>query len=188
MSGFEAYKVYVALKNHFTKEGYDYVKFNGKAKLNKSSFDKRKDKVFFEKLAKHDDLENFLISNFIENNRLWIRDLAYSEDAEKRYVAWKKRIGSLTYNFKKDLKKIIDEPAGDHQHPTALRLYLGNEISLESLCVLLKMSRAVKQWDSTLEYDPVWQEVRLKVIKYTPFLRFDENKVMYIMRELVYNK
>jgi hypothetical protein len=184
MSGFEAYKIYVALKNHFTKEGYDYVKFNGKAKLKQSSFDSRKDKVFFEKLAKHADLENFLIANFIENNRLWIRDLAYSEDAEKRYASWKKRTGSLTYNFKKDLNKIINEPAGNHQHPVALRLYLANEINLESLCILLTITRSIEEWNDKLQYDPIWDDIKLRVLKYTPFIKYDKNKIKEVMYEL----
>ena len=67
MSAFECYKEYVALKNHFTKPSYDYFKYNGKAKLNPSSFDGRKDKLFFQKLAKHPDVHNFLVANLSEN-------------------------------------------------------------------------------------------------------------------------
>ena len=35
MTGFEVYKMYLALKNHFTKDKYDYQKYNGKWQENK---------------------------------------------------------------------------------------------------------------------------------------------------------
>ena len=106
MSAFECFKEYVALKNHFSKPTYDYFKYNGKVKLNPSSFDTRKDKLFFQKLAKHPDVQNFLIANLSENERAWIKDLAYSEDAEKVYKTWLKRQQSLSYVFKQELGKL----------------------------------------------------------------------------------
>ena len=109
MSAFEVYKDYVALKNHFTKPDYDYIKYNGHVTVKRASFDKRKDKVFFEKLAKNPDVHEFLIANFSENPKLWIRDLAYSEDAQSTYNDWKKRQQSLTYNLKQDLGKLFTD-------------------------------------------------------------------------------
>ena len=184
MSAFETYKEYVALKNHFTKADYDYIKYNGKTGLKHASFDKRKDKVFFEKLAKNENYHEFLVANLSDNPKLWIRDLAYSESAQLTYKNWKKRNQSLTYNFKNDFKKILQEPKGQ-QHPAALRLYLGNQISLESLCIFVKMTKALEQWDSKLEYDPIWDDVRLKVVKYTPFLKCDYEKVKQIMLDIM---
>ena len=50
MTPFEAYCEYVSLKNHFTQSGYDYFKYNGKTRLKPATFQKRKDRIFFEKL------------------------------------------------------------------------------------------------------------------------------------------
>lgn len=136
--------------------------------------------MFFEKLAKNENYHEFLLANLSDNPKLWIRDLAYSESAQTTYQKWKKRSQALTYNFKIDFKKILEEPKGQ-QHPAALRLYLGNEISLESLCIFIKMTKAIDQWNSKLEYDPIWEDVRLKVVKYTPFIKFDYEKVKQIM-------
>ena len=41
--GFDAYKVYLALRQHFTSV-YDYFKYNGKVRAGVESFLKRKDK------------------------------------------------------------------------------------------------------------------------------------------------
>lgn len=85
----------------------------------------------------------------------------------------------------------MNEPKGQ-QHPPALRLYLGGEISLESLCIFASLTDAVKQWDAKLEYDPIWEETRLRVVKYTPFVKFDRSKIKQvmidIMNEMGYNK
>ncbi len=115
---------------------------------------------------------------------MWIRDLAYSEVAQSTYQNWKKRNQSLTYNFKNDFKKILEEPGGQ-QHPAALRLYLGNQISLESFCIFVKMTKAIIYWDSKLEYDPIWEDIRLRVVKYTPFIKFDYEKVKQTMLDMM---
>ena len=186
MSAFEVYKDYVALKNHFTKPDYDYIKYNGHVTVKRASFDKRKDKVFFEKLAKNPDVHEFLIANFSVNPKLWIRDLAYSEDAQLTYNEWKKRQQSLTYNLKQDLGKLFTDfnknfIVANNEHPALLRLYLGGQVTLESLCILLDLIKAKKHWDSKLEYDPVWSEISLKVQKYTPFINYDKEKVKKIV-------
>lgn len=186
MSAFEVYKEYVALKQHFTRTDYDYIKYNGHVNANSTSFSKRKDKVFFEKLSKHPEVHEFLIANLSDNPKLWIRDLAYSESAEIKYKNWRKRQQSLSYTFKQDLSKLDysfnnNFLCKDNEHPLILRLYLANEISLETLCLLLDMTGAMKHWDSKLEYDPTYDSYRLKIVKYTPFIKCDREK----MRKLV---
>lgn len=184
MSAFEAYKDYIAIKNHFTKPEYDYIKYNGKTGLTYSSFEKRKDKLFFEKLSKIENICEFLIANLSADPKLWIRDLAYSDSAKVIYQEWKKRNQSLTYLFKTEFKRIVEEPKG-HQHPAAIRLYLGGQISLESLCIFAAMTDAVKTWDAKLEYDPIWEDLRLKVVKYTPFVKYDKSKIKQIMLDIM---
>lgn len=187
MSAFEVYKDYVALKNHFTKPEYDYFKYNGKSRLKLDSFNKRKDKIFFEKLAKNKEYHQYLIANLSLNPKSWIRDIAYSDDAERVYREWLKKQQSLSYLFQTDLNKLDDLPGyqyficKDGEHPILLKMYLGGEISFESFCILLKVVGGRKYWDKHLEYDPVWEDVSLRVRKYTPFLKFDQEKFRKIL-------
>ena len=186
MSAFECYQEYLALKNHFSKPTYDYFKYNGKMKVNVSSFDKRKDKLFFQKLAKHPDVHNFLIANLCENEKAWIKELAYSEEAEKTYKAWLKRQQSLTYVFKQELGNLdtrFNENliCKNNEHPFLLQLYLGKQISLDTLCLLLEISGAKKHWDSKMQYDLVWDTTRIKVEKYIPFINIDRDKIKNIV-------
>lgn len=185
MSALECYQEYLALKNHFSKPSYDYFKYNGKVKVNAKTFDTRKDKLFFQKLAKHPDVHNFLIANFSENEKTWIKELAYSEVAEKIYKDWSKRQQSLSYVFKQDLSKL--DPVlknnficKEGEHPLLLKLYLGKDISLETLCLLLEFSGVKQKWDSKMEYDLVWESLKTKIEKYTPFIKYDKDKIIKI--------
>ena len=51
MTGFEVYKMYLALRMHFTKDHYDYVKYRGKVNASEKAFEQRRDRYFFKKLA-----------------------------------------------------------------------------------------------------------------------------------------
>ena len=101
MTPFESYKLYTAIKNHFTTESYDFFKYNGKVRASESSFETRKDKYMFYKLSKHKDPLNFLVANLSENQKLWVGDL-FSNDNQTRYNDFIKRRESLTYLFQND--------------------------------------------------------------------------------------
>src|ERR1043165_446489 len=104
-SAFETYEIYVSIKAHFTDKKYDYHKFRGKVKTSVDSFERRRDKFFFEKLGKKypkAQLVNFFVANFIRNPYLWIGDFVMDEIAEENYIQWRKRTESLTYQFTED--------------------------------------------------------------------------------------
>ena len=52
MTGYEAFSLYESLKLHFTKESYDFFKYNGKTKVSVQSFENRKDKYHFYKIGR----------------------------------------------------------------------------------------------------------------------------------------
>jgi hypothetical protein len=186
MTAYECFKEYLSLKNHFTKASYDYFKYNGKVRTNVSSFEKRKDKIFFQKLAKHENVHGFLIANLANNPKAWIKELAYSEEAEKVYKDWFKKQQSLTYLYSKELEELAPtfdanfKILKDSPHPYLLQLYLGGYVSLETLCILLSISCAKRYWDSRLEYDLVYDGVKTKIEKYTPFVKYDVEKLRKI--------
>lgn len=182
MTPFDCYKQYIALKNHFTKDSYDYHKYQGKTNVKVDTFEKRKDKLFFQKLAKHPDVVNFLVANLSQNSKAWIKELAYSEQAEKNYKEWLKKQQSLSYVIKQELSKLDDNfndnfICRDNHHPILMRLYLAGDVSLETFCVLLNMSGALKHWDKSMEYDLIWQELRVKYIKYLPFINYNKENI-----------
>lgn len=185
MTPFETYTEYLAIKSHFNGK-YDYWKYCGKLSVKQSTFESRKDKIFFQKLAKHSDVKGFLIANLSKDEKGWIRTLAYSEECEKIYKDWLKRQQSLTYMVKQDLGKLDDDfnsnfKVVNNEHPPLLKAYLSGDISLDTISVLLDLTRAIKHWNKEMEYCPVWNEVSGKIMKYTPFIKYDKEAIKKVI-------
>lgn len=186
MSAYDCYKEYLALKQHFTQPGYDYFKYNGKVKANVNSFESRADKVFFMKISKHTDPVNFMLANLVENEKTWVKEMAYSPVAEQVYTSWLKRNQSLLYNFKEEINKLDDDfdsnfKVVDNSHPNVIKLYLRKEISLETLVILVDQVKCIAYWSKRFEYDPTMEEVLKKIQKYRPFLKYDTLKVKNVL-------
>ena len=191
---YETYQTYLSMKSHFTNPKYDFFKYGGKSRATVSSFNKRKDKYWFEKTSrKYSDQEilDFLLSNFITANNpqnLWIGEIINS--GERNYSEWMKRQQSLTYLFKEQLEGLLSEKKLDEVfdcskgHPPILKKYLGGDLSLETLIILEKIFSFVKNFDKTIK-DPVWETVSLKVKKYIPFININMVYYKKILREIV---
>ena len=191
---FETYRTYLSMKSHFTNPKYDFFKYGGKSRATMTSFNKRKDKYWFEKTSrKYSDKEivDFLLSNFINATNpqnLWIGEIINS--GERTYAEWMKRQQSLTYLFKEQLNELLSENNLDEVfncskgHPLLLKRYLGGEISLETLTILEKVFSFAKNFDVKLD-DPVWESVSLKLKKYIPFININVFHYKKILRELV---
>ena len=186
MYSFDAYKLYLALKNHFTQDSYDFIKYEGKTTVKPETFEANKQKVFYQKLAKHEDLQNFLIANFVENPKIFVTQLAYADKPQKIYKEWIKRKQSISYTFKQDLEK-LEQKFDDNfiskegEHPPLLKKFLGKEISLETFCIILELAGAEKHWIKKLKYDLVWENTKRKVKKYLPFIEYDKDKFKQIL-------
>ena len=191
---FETYRTYLSMKSHFTNPKYDFVKYGGKSRATMTSFNKRKDKYWFEKTSrKYSDQEviDFLLSNFVNATNpqnLWIGEIINS--GERTYAEWKMRQQSLTYMFteqsenllsENDLEKVFNCSKG---HPIVLKKYLGGEISLETLSILEKIFSFKGKFDKKLK-DPVWETVSMKLKKYLPFLNINVFHFKNILRGIV---
>ena len=183
---FTTYKLYVALKNHFTSPYYDYFKYGGVVKAGKSTFERRGDKFFFAKLAKKPDLKNYLISNFVDNQQMWVGDLLTTGNGDKVYNKWLGRQQSLTYVFEDDLTRLSDDfnqniIVTEGQHPKLLKLVLRKEVCFETLVILNSLCKFFKYWSRNIEEQIVWPQVKFKCKKYKPFLDFDQLKYKKIV-------
>ena len=189
MTGFEVYKIYLAIKLHFTKDDYNYFTFNGKSRASESSFEKRKDRYFFKKLATkfdRDTILQFFVSHFVENSSTWIGDISVYNSST--YNNWKKKIQSMTFMFENDIDYLIDicsfEDIFDCKsgnHPILLQAYLGERVTLESMVILNSLVKYIPDFNKKINEPVVWPEVRKKVVKYEPFLSIDKNKYKSIL-------
>ena len=194
LTPFDTYKEYLAYKNHFTKEKYDYQKYGGKSRAKIDSFYKRKDRYFFEKMSrkyKDPEIRNFFLANFVNTDDpqgLWIGNIIRS--GETIYKEWQKRNESLFYHFKQKSEKFLDQYTYDeffdasNGHPPILKEHLAGNISAEEMCVYEKLFGYCKDYDRQLK-DPVWKVVGMKIRKYIPFLNIDKDKYrQYLMSKI----
>ena len=182
------------MKSHFTNKRYDFFKYGGKSRATMTSFNKRKDKYWFEKTSrKYSDQEitDFLLANFVTTNtpqNLWIGEIINS--GERTYADWMRRQQSLTYLFREQSKKLLSEKKLEEVfncskgHPPILKKYLGGEISLETLTIFEKIFSFGKKFNRKLK-DPVWETVSMKLKKYSPFLNINVFQYKKILREIV---
>ena len=191
---FETYQHYLSLKNHFTNPKYDFFKYGAKTRASVTSFNKRKDKYWFEKTSrKYDDKQivDFLVSNFTATDNpqnLWIGEIINS--GERTYAEWMKRQQSLTYLFKEQSNELLSENELESLfnctkgHPKILKEFLSGRLSLETFVIYDKIFQFSKNFDKKLT-DPVWETVSLKLKKYNPFLNIDVFQYKKILREIV---
>ena len=193
MVPFDTYKTYLALKNHFTKDSYDYHKYQGKSRASLQSFYKRKDRYWFEKLSRQkEDKEviDFFVANFVsctDPQTVWIGEMI--KEGETRYRSWQKRIQSLSYVFKEESQQLFENKFEEifdcsKGHPPLLKMFLVGNISLETLVIYDKIFLFGKNFDKKLK-DPVWETVSLKIKKYSPFLHIDVFHYKKILKEIV---
>jgi hypothetical protein len=178
-TGFDYYTIWNAISSHFNKSSYDYFKYNGNIKVSKNAYESRKDRYFFEKASKKyntEDFKMFLVSNlsdpYIENN--WIGQLLTAKH-EIIYKKWKKRVESLSYNFKEEVQSLHDKESNfdslftfvEGKHPLLFRLYSRQKVSLETLVILNELVKYTSLWKKN--NDIVINDIIYMIERYSPF-------------------
>ena len=195
MSPFDCYKSYLAFKNHFCKESYDYFKYCGRSRASLDSFHKRKDRYFFERMSRQksdEEIKAYFVANFVECSdpqSLWIGEIIQS--GEDIYTNWLKKSQSLFYLFKTEAEVFLQKDSFEklfeiknNQHPEILKKYFQKAISLETMVILDMILGYVKNFDKKMT-DPVWETVSLRIRKYEPFLNIDVAKYKNTLKEIV---
>ena len=177
--GFDVYKIYLAVKNHFTAKSYDYERYGGKVNVKLASFTKRNDRHFFHKLSQRFDereVVDYFVCNFLVNSNKWIGDLVRNDGTEE-YKNWKKYKDAYRYNFRSDAVLCYDDFVSNNlsfdnalqpnsgQHPRLLRLYLRKKITIQSLYIMDQVIGFSKKWDKEITEKIVWPDVKKKLIK-----------------------
>ena len=192
---FETYQSYLSMKSHFTNRKYDFFRYGGKSRATMTSFNKRKDKYWFEKTSrKYSDGEivDFLLANFVTTDNpknLWIGEIINS--GERTYADWMRRKQSISYLFKDESEKLLEENNLEQLfecgkgHPIILKRFLAGDISLETFVIYDIIFSFSEKFDEKL-LDPVRETVSLKIRKYKPFLNINVFNFKKILREIVW--
>lgn len=201
---FECYKMFIAMKNHFTtKDGsYDYKKYSGKVSIPKNTYLKRKDRSIFRDLSKKyskKELEDFFLSVFlcsgtsgtaIARSEFLTSSNLLDDDTIDYYKLWKTRNQSLSYLFDNDFRKLLEMAIDsdlyfddifksvDGDYPLVMQMERRGEISIETVVIIDKILSFLDRVniDDTI-YWPVYKK---KCKKYSDFV--DINISLYIKK------
>jgi hypothetical protein len=188
---FEAYKIYLSIKQHFEREDYDFFKYNGKVRVNLDSFLRRKDRFQFHKLTKiaSKDLLNYVIANYSRRDKVWVGDLI-NDEAQRTYTDWMRVTQSQSYIFEQELTPFVQNidsecDVKDGQHPNLLIRHLQKEVSIETLIILNRMCGFAGKWNTLISEKIFWPNIERRMRKYEPFIQYDTQKYKKIIQKIL---
>ena len=160
MNGYQTYQIYQSLKLHFTTD-YDAVKYNYKTAVRQDTFERRRDRYFFEKLSRRfnkEKLIQYFTANLVDNPNVWIGDM--KDEIYNDYVS---RYDKLTYMVTQDIKVMAEKgytfdqmcsTSDDNSTNPLLESARANEIHLESVVLVDILVNFLKRLKSDLN-DPL---------------------------------
>ena len=199
MTGFESYKLYLSVWQHFSIcNDYNYVKYKGKiGNITGKTYNNRKDKYFFEALGSRNkgDLLQYYVANFAHHGSevQWIGDL-HSKESEDVYVHWQKRVQSLTYIFEEDLKEVNEFliarglefdrlfDVEEDEHPLIFRFVQQKMIEVESYIIMDKILGFSKRIATKIKDSYIFPAEQYRYDRYAEFLYLESDKYIKIMK------
>ncbi len=201
MNGFEVYKIYLAIKLHFTSknQSYDYHRHAGKTTARLATFTKRRDRYFFHKLSRtysDTDIVNYFISNFTANTNLWVGDII-GKTGDENFKSWSRKIEALHYYYEQDIEYILDRMTAndiefddiftshDGQHPPILKMVLSKKICVETFVILEDILSFARRLDKDIMETVLWPKMHDRMERYKPFLKYDIPRYKMTLRKKV---
>ena len=188
MNGFEVYKIYLAVKLHFTSKGrsYDFHKHLGRTTARLETFTKRRDRYFFHKLSKsynNNTIVDYFVSNFVTNTNLWVGDII-GKTGDDNYKQWSKKIEALHYYYEQDIDYILEQDykfddlfkSVNGQHPPILKMFLSKKINFETVLILDEILSFTKQLNKNINEKVLWPKLYDRMIRYRAFLNYNLTK------------
>jgi hypothetical protein len=190
MDGFKAYRYYLAIKLHFTKDKFNVFENRGNVKGTRESFVARNDRYIFEKLANKfstdKDIIQFFVSNFAYGSGTAIYD---GKEADDNYTEWLRRKQSITKIFVDDLATLMTEMevgrlspdslfiSIDGEYPLLLKLFVGGKISIETIRIIDDLHPIVESWKDIPSVKYIWEDELRRITKLTGFVKYDKIKL-----------
>ena len=198
MNGFEIYKVYLAVKLHFTSknQSYDFHKHGGRTTARLETFTKRRDRYFFHKLSQSYNSSNivdYFVSNFVTNTNLWVGDII-GNSGDENYREWSKRIEALHYYYEQDIDYLLERmsvndmtfddifTSKNGQHPPILKMVLSKRISIETFVILEDLLLFSKRLNEDISETVLWPKLYDRIVRYRPFLHYNITKYRITLR------
>lgn len=184
-TGAGIFKLYCAVKNHMLGK-FNIDKYGFSIKVTNDSYNKRSDRVFFERISNKLTLNQsyeMMVSNFAANPNALTYEIA-GVDAYEFYLQHSGYLESFSSHFKNEVlsifvllhkqdKKFKDLFSGEG-HPVILQMALRSVISIETFIVLNRLIKFIPVVDLRYGDDILWHEYKTKAVQYESLLTIDD--------------
>lgn len=188
MDGFKVWKLYMAVKLHFTTNSYNVFNNRGHVKGARDTFYARNDRFIFEKLARKFPTERDIIQYFVANFAYGNQEVVYEPSTgDSNLITWNKRKQSISQVFESDLHTILlhlEKNGMTEKHlyegnpPELFKLYLGGYITVETMVIL----NSFVDYLTTLklQLNLLWAEECRIIDKCKGFVKFDRDRLLQV--------
>lgn len=198
MTGFKAFRYYLALKLHFNNDKYNVFENKGNIKYSYENFNSRNDKHIFEKLARKFDTDKELIQFLVANFAYGHDNMVFAiEEANEYYLEWQKRKQSITRIFKDDLNTIELESQKNalsldqiinftlNEYPSIIKLYLGKKITIECISILNDLLDFIPKWKQNQSGMLILESDIRRIEKIKGFIKYEDDRIKPIFNEFI---
>lgn len=151
VSDFQAYRFYLAIKTHFTKENFDVFEHKG-TKCSEKTFLERNDHRLFQMISRKFEDPREIIQFFVSNISIGVFDFLYNlEVALENYKRWKSYKESFSYKFSVDLSVIgryMEKNKCDFPE-AAWKCYLEGNINIQSIHIINELEDIFQKFGSS---------------------------------------
>lgn len=188
----------MAVKLHFTKDNFDVFKNRGNIKGTREAFNARNDRYLFEKLARKYPVDKDLIQFFVASFAYGNDTTLYSyEESETALLEWQKRKQSITkvlnddcstilmYAHKNKLKKQEIFYFSSNSYPGILKLYLGKQLSIETVRILDDMLNIVETWKQNPSMIFLWENEIRRIEKIKGFVKYEPERIVKVFNSFM---
>lgn len=193
LSAFDTFCLFLALKNHFTQENYDFIKYNGKTSATRAAFDKRKDVLQFQKLSRKahaENIQNYIIANLVAG-RTWVGQFL-ENDAELAFEIYQNAYSNLLETVERELRQSLENCEASrlfkidkHEYPQILLDQLDGTISYLTLVVLNNFVQFIPRYNEAYAGDEVWGSTAMMITKLTSFVNYDRRLFHFKLKEIL---
>jgi len=188
MTGYEAYKLYIPVKLHFTVESFDLFETPRVKHTGVDYYNKRSDKFLFEKLAKKFKQPRDCVRYYVANFSYGCKNFLYDPvSGSENYLKWVSKSQAITQVFKDDLNLISSGALEgsikvNESYDDLFLLYINGNISHETLVILNSFNGMFSRWNNP-SFTMIWNDELLRLRKSSRFVKFNPDKIKPVYDE-----
>jgi hypothetical protein len=191
VDGYKAWKLYMAVKLHFTTNKYNVFNNRGHVKGARETFYSRNDRFIFERLSRKFATEQEIIQYYVANFAYGNGSVVYVDsESDANLVKWNKRKQSVSQVFENDLHFLVLHLEKERMTkedlfrfngsnpPVILKLFLGDFVTIETMVILDKFTGYLANWE--LKINLLFEDEWRRIEKCKGFIKFDSERLLQV--------